>query len=279
MKRFRQFLLEKTYNIREDIDFLYGYFFKEFIDAANDNNIDKFINFLDDIQRGKKELNKPISSRKLKSDVCKQAHNINMVTIFGGVFRSPSSYNPFNKKITLTINSNAIGFLYNNILTLTNKNLGFEHLPLGKGDLKRLRSEISENNIKGTIAHELTHWIDDSIHNKFITKKLEFSKELGKKIDNINMTDFELNAQIAAIKELKFNLGKKYDRLDIFDLSQHKPSFAVIFKILYYKEDKKLYNKYMRELFSRLNRENLLGKNMKYISYREFNRKFKTRIL
>ena len=66
---------------------------------------------------------------------------------------------------------------------------------------------------------------------------------------------------------LKIKTG--WDKLSIRDLEKIKPSFNVVFSGLQ-KSNEKVYMDYMKRFVSRLNREKLLGKNMRIVPYLKF---------
>ena len=255
--KFKKYLNEKTFNIGKDVDFLYKKYFKKHIKLFQSGKIEAF----------KDDLNKTngvygvISSSLLPSKKAQKASELNPVNIEMGVFNTSSYYQPFDKEIRLTLNKPALDLLFRY------KTVDDIRKALGDKTYERWSSEINEPSIKGTIYHELSHWMDDTFHNKHITKKLIKVKEVGsrdvlaKGFGNVNLGTFELDAQVHAIKQLKRNFRKTWDDVTWDFIVQHKSSFDVVFKIVKH-ASKKDRNSYMKRLYKRLNREKLLGKSL-----------------
>lgn len=105
MKHIIQFnnykIYERLTEINDDVDWIYEKYFKEGLDYIQEN--DKI-----DIFLFKKDS---FSSSELISPQCKKAHKINPITIhINDKPNSSNHYNPFDKLISLRVNSNAINF-------------------------------------------------------------------------------------------------------------------------------------------------------------------------
>ena len=163
-------------------------------------------------------------------------------------------------------------------------------------------AEITEFKLKGTINHELSHWIRnaqtghiDKIFRK-VADKTKAAKEAGdiNKEDaarmkvlkqgtfNTVVTDYEMDAYIHTIMEYKRSIGlKKYNFKKLSDFFIEIPSFrAIIIHFRRYKTQnisdnsyvssikldwQKLWIDWQKKLIKRLDREKLLGKNMRKI--------------
>jgi hypothetical protein len=77
------------------------------------------------------------------------------------------------------------------------------------------RNEITETNIKGSIYHELSHWLNDTLHNKAVSKNMPITQDKIDKLwsGDVNFSDFEIDAQVHAIKQVKRNYKKDFDKL------------------------------------------------------------------
>jgi hypothetical protein len=133
--------------------------------------------------------------------------------------------------------------------------------------MKQFFNEVSPASIKGTIYHELSHWISDSIYNRNISKRLEIAQQSGKldiltKYGSNLFTDYELDAQVHAIKQLKRDYKKDWDKLTWSDIIEKKGSFDVIFKRLKTLNTRDQ-EEYFKRMIKRLNREGLLGKKLR----------------
>jgi len=245
--RFKKYLTEKTFAIGADVDYIYKNFFKKFVNTVNKNP-----NKVKDFPVTK------FSSSELKSKKAQMAHKENPVTIYTGVFDT-SAYYPFESKITLSLNKSVIILL---------KSHSIEEIKrmLGDKEFKRFMNEMTPGSIKGTIYHELSHWISDTLYDKNITKRIIKAKEKNTytpmvKFGETYFTDYELDAQVHAIKQLKRDYSKEWNDLTWDDIITKKSSFNVIGKALK-KASKEAREDYRKRMIKRLNREKLLGKGM-----------------
>jgi len=243
--RFKQYLTEKTFAIGADVDYIYKKFFKRFINNVSKGEIKNFpvIKF---------------SSSELKSKKAQKAHKENPVTIYTGVFNT-SAYIPFKSEIKLSLNGSVIDILKKH-------NIKEIEQMLGHDEFKRFMNELTPPTVKSTIYHELSHWISDTLYNKNITKRMGKAKEkndysLMLKFGETYFTDYELDAQVHAIKQLKRDYSKEWESLTWGDIITKKSSFHVVGKALK-KAPKKAREDYRKRMIKRLNREKLLGKNM-----------------
>jgi hypothetical protein len=202
-----------------------------------------------------------IKSSELSSEVCKKAHIKNPIKICGGVGKN-SFYVP-SKFIFVSLSSEAYYIL------TQNKDLANAPEKI----IRRLRRQLSVFNIKASIAHELTHWVDDSLFGVF-SKILSISELQKLKQKNVNMEYFEIQAQIHAISELK-KIDNEYNNFTLEDLFTYLPSLGAIGDELYQKYNKEILDIWLKLLLSRLSREKLLTKNMlNIIDYKIFESMF-----
>ncbi len=257
-KLIEQALEEATFNMDKDVDFIYKKAgFDKIVKAMESGNAETMKKAF----RGLKEWYG--SSSELKSRVAKKAHKINPVTIKTGMLWDGSLYDPRNKIIAISLNQGAYTILDTSgydAETVIRRVAG------NKG--KMLMKEFWASNIKGTIYHELTHWADDSLHNRHIKNTIDRAREGGQtslkgKFSDVNHTPFELDAQIHAIKAIRKSLGKRaFDKMDWDDLFKEKSSLQSNFRNF---KDKRDYMSMMKRFIKRLNREGLLGKGLKKI--------------
>jgi len=131
-----------------------------------------------------------------------------------------------------------------------------------------LSHEITPQRIKASIYHELSHWVRDSLGNSFLTKLVTRASEthspeiknLGN--PNVNMTTFELDAQIHGIKGIKQQNPDAYNNYTLLELFLEYTSLFSIYKTLYNRRDGS-HKVWLTNLLKRMHRENLIGKNMK----------------
>lgn len=249
-------LEEKTFNIKKDVMFIWNKYMKGFKKEIDDGNLPPQ-NVIDAAFQGKGATRWEFSSSEFTSKDAKLAHKINPITIKIGLFPSPA-YQPPSKSIHLTFNMYVLRVL---------KQQAQDAIP--DDQQQRFKSEMGKDKIIGTISHELSHWISDTLHNKHISKLIDVAMELnsneilklGKK--DVNMTYFEIDAQVHAVKAIKQNHTKKqWDALTIDDLFIAYPSLHNTGTTLKaYGKD--ILNIWLKLLMKRLAREKLLGKKMK----------------
>ena len=258
--RFNRYLLEKIANISIDVNNIYNKYFAEFVKAVDKQDTKKL-----KVMVGKKIFGK-INSSELKSPDAIKSHKVNPVDIYLGVDKAGSYYNFVNKVIFISANFPATKFLVDYEF-----DLGLLSKPFQRSTILR---ELSEISIKGSISHELAHWVDDSFYNHSERFKPFFSKNRESvartftkgKTENINLTNFELNACIQSFDEIKRAMSQKeYDKLTFIDVITLKPSLGYLFSTIGKKEE---YDWYIKKFIKRLNREGLLGKSMRILPYK-----------
>jgi len=262
--RFKQYLNEKTFSISADVDMIYKKYFKKYVKPfhkkggkANRNDLTDFKEGMDKVHKDGKWYFGNATSEILKSKTAKKAHELNPVTLVFGAWQEGSFYNYSKKAISFSLNSDVL-----HLLSTSQSKLDIRNMLQGR-ILERFMNELSEENIKGTIYHELSHWINDSIYNQNIQKRVQ--KNLKTKefdITTVNFTDFELDAQVHAIKQLKRSFTGDWNYIRWYDIIQKKPSFSVVFAQLK-QQPKAVQMDYFKRISKRLNRENLMGKNLK----------------
>lgn len=252
MDSFKQYLLlEKTFNLNKDVDYIYNKFFKAFIKKVR---ADKW--------NGDALPYKEIHSADLITKDAKKAHELNPIRI---VIGNSNTYTPSNSKINLSPSKFALGYIS------TNKGFSnaIKHIKEFPNN-PNLNDDISMEKMKASIYHELAHWIDDSTHNFYITRTLQranHNKKHAREIMNqghasVDQTSFEINAQIHALKQRKRTFSKsEWDNLKFDDILATVEPFKHLRKM--FKLNPKEYTEWRKKILKRLSREKLLGKNMK----------------
>ena len=239
MKTFKQHLKEATFNLDNDVNFIYNKYFKKYLDYMHKNN-----DFL--------KVNKVrISSSMLRSADSKKAHKLNPVTIFIGE-KNGNIYLPFKKEIHLSLNDNAVNAM---------QHPKFKNSAVRDTGNPMLADEFSAKKIKATIYHELSHWVDDSLHGNYIANALtKHGGQLGTTNISVGVHPIEINAQIHGVKAYKQQMSPiKYDRLTFDDLISKNVSLnTVVAKLKKTGE----YETWRKIFIKRLAREKLLGKSM-----------------
>lgn len=260
-------LLEKIFNIDADVDYIYEKSrFPEFIKDFNEgkkpykSQLFSFeFNFLDTI------FNK-IPSSELKTEDCVKAHSILPLNISTGISRKGSHYYPTIPSIFISINPNALSVYYSD-----------EHENLADIEKKVISKEITENRLKIGIHHELSHWISDCLYNKHLSKIVYSAIELKNpermllKQKDVNMTYFEIDAQVHSIKGLKRKFTQEqWDMLTLEDILIEYPSLISIYHVLKRDHGLDVALVWQKNLIKRLEREGLLGKNMRTFVRKDF---------
>jgi len=259
--RQRTYLTEATFNFDRDVDYIYKQSGLKKVFAAIQSK---------DAQRMRKVLGAfPIDeitwiarTDELRSKAGKKADKLNPGVVVTGIMKDGSHYKPREVTIQCSVNYQAYGML---------KQYGYEYSALESllgSQIVRFWNEFTPSTFKSTVYHELAHWADDTMHNKFIKNKLTRANELGGvskmlrgKHADVRHTPMEINSQIHSIKVLRKRLGKKaFDKLTWMELFQSQSSLAGSFTNF---RSGKEYLVMMKGFLKRLNRENLLGKGLR----------------
>jgi len=138
--------------------------------------------------------------------------------------------------------------------------------------LQYMKNSITDVRVKSTIRHELTHWLDDSLHNMHLSKTAKtfnvltrngpakemekfYKKAVAHGEDDIYLAPLEITAAVNQIAEVKRRIGeKKYNALTWADLMEMIPSLGNL--------NARLGTEWRKRMFSRLARENLIGTNL-----------------
>jgi len=212
MTRLYNFLNEEVFNIsKDDIDFLYKPLIpwvKKINIAISNYDIKRLevIRYeINKLKWGKNALNtrivKVFDSNVLKSDICKVANDIRPIKIFIG-FVYPV-WHLFKNEVHCGINRRYFLGDINDVF------------------IKTLKPNMKMNNIKANIRHEITHWIDDTLNNDYMTKIYKtqdwevIAKSGGGEIES---TDWEIKAQVSAVDEIIRRLSKKIKDILTFDI-------------------------------------------------------------
>ena len=246
---------EAMFDIYEDVDYIWENGFKVVIEYYKNNP--KEIYNICSIKKDKIVV--ILKSINLPSSISKEASLDNPIDIYIGFINVGNSYDVRNRRINLTLNCSAIEALGLN---------GLEYIHKVEKTYPTIASEFSKLSLRGTISHELAHWLDESYHDKNITRILkQVTKDKNKK--NFSKTYFslatiqEIDANIHAINSMKHELGQEeWDKLTFMDILSKKPSLKHAFDKLK-TLDKKRYFEWKKRFFGRMAREGLIGKNVR----------------
>jgi hypothetical protein len=238
-----ELLTEKIIEIEDDVNMIYEKYFKHIIDKFN-NNEDITYDMLKQITT---------DTSILQNELCVQAHKIKPCQL---IIHSSNVYVPLKNIIGVGISSSAV----NVILEFSKPSDAINAVP--EKFQQTFKADVSEYRVKGSIHHELTHWIDDVTNNSHIEKLMVSRKENNVKEKNslkyINTHFLERNAQIHNIRQLYLYHKDVWDQMTFDEMIDLTPIFTFVDKLpndvkTIWKKDIKL----------RMNREGLLGKNMR----------------
>ena len=159
----------KLYRVNKDVDMLYNKFFKKGVKEIEKTGIitkNTFRPFLTD-------------SSILTSAICKKAHAKNPVIIYTNFLDKfadvgSNHYSPTTDHISIGIQTSAYFFAINQLNGVLDnaKNI------LSRTKQGLFKTEFMEYKIKGTIHHELAHWLDDTLYGGFLENELQ--KKIGR---------------------------------------------------------------------------------------------------
>jgi len=263
--KLRDLLIESLYNIQDDVDTLYEKGLSQLVSdiEAGKRPYDIFTKNRGYVTKSKVTVFETDSSA-LVSDDCKKAHAMNPVKIFFRVGDTESHYAPALKHIVINIPYQILEIIYKNLQS-----------SIAKHQQMLFKNELSVARLKGTISHELAHWIDDSVNSFHINRKFhtpEFSSRFSSPDDgakglqkllgvsSVNASYIEIQAQIHAIKQIKERHRNEWDTLTLIDLFILNPPLYWVLESIKNSAEQK---KWLQQLVKRMNREGLLGKNMR----------------
>jgi hypothetical protein len=246
-KQGRLLIQERLAEVDDDVDLIYDLYFKkdiEYVKNTGHINDDLFEEYFTD-------------TSILKTPLCVEAHEKNPCKIFVNnkerARKSPNHYNPLENEICVSIHQR----LKNLIIHDFNGDMSVAADYIDN----RIYKEFDEDKIKGSIHHELAHWIDDTLNKRHIKKRIE--KQIKKQTVNlnnipVNMTKMEIQGQIHNIKQLYRKYKENWDELTFNDLKNLSPTLNVIYNNLNHNQR----IEWLKTLKKRMYRENLLGKKM-----------------
>jgi len=241
-------LTEKLHNVDTDVNDIYDIYFRDDIEEIEKTGI---------ITKDMFQPNKT-TTRLLTSQESVDAHKVKPCIIyintqFDGI-ATDNFYKPDDDIISLGVNTSAIGW----VLRFDGDIKEASNALVNSNQKNRLPFEFTEQRIKGSINHELYHWLDDVNNNYHITKRLNIKK--SSRIP-VNTEKFEIQGQMGNIKQLKNTYDDDiWNELSFNDIISKLPSLNNI----YYNLNLDYRDKWVRDLKHRMSREGLLGKGMVY---------------
>lgn len=250
---------EETFKLNEITNYLYD---KHFAPLLKRYKEDPNSLYLDAAKNGGRVIYSADHTFQLKgSEDVDKANETNPVRMEFGI--STSYYDVVNKKITVGLHPQAVDVLG----------------PLGLDNEKVIEDEphivyeFVGDKIKQTIAHELTHWIEQSIYGMKMSKVIDkANKDLKKTSDydkkqNI-MTQFrtfsehEIQAIVNGLSAVRDDDSEKYESLNWNQVLRLSPSVKLYFDRAREKLSGDDYKESLKNMFKRLFREGLITPNM-----------------
>jgi len=197
--------------------------------------------------------------------------NIKPVTIT--IEGQNNSYNPVSSQILIKMSQFADYVQrFSNVLEQADKDRSaedvFSNMMMNPKEERSFREDFRGEKIKNSIAHELSHWLNDTKNNNNIMTKLMNAKgknvsiEVLQGLDNVALTDFERDAQIHQIAQMKRKISQAvWDSLSFEEMLSRDNSLYRAIWIRLSKKDQKTWKKL---ILKRMAREKLLGKNMRF---------------
>lgn len=239
-------LSEKLTNVDIDVDMLYDKYFNSAIETIEKTgvvNSDLFKQFETD------------TSILISKDSIK-CHELNPCVI--KINPGTNFYNPIHKIIGIGYAKNAYDFVMNNGDGNIKNSLPYLR---DESQQKILIKEFTEERIKGSIHHELAHWIDDTLNNKHIEARVNKAREKNTTSLGgipVDATRMEIQGQIHNVKQLYNKYKDIWNDISFQDMLYMSPSLTSVNNK--FSGERKA--KWRKELKLRMNREGLLGKNM-----------------
>lgn len=194
----------------------------------------------------------------LNSKSAQAAHEVNPITIELYKVVDANHYDPLNRRVVLGIPRSLT-----NLVSVHQASSWAHH------HLKSAQADVSELKMKSTIRHELTHWIDDSLHNLHMRRAFTaihagktpneraqlYKKLLAAGREDVYLAPIEITAAVNQIAEIKRRIGdKKYNSLTWVKFLELLPGLQAL-------NNSKIGVEWRKEIFKRLARENLIGAN------------------
>jgi hypothetical protein len=242
-------LTEKLTDVDDDVNMLYDMFFKKGVE---------------DIQRTNRISSRTfeqtdVDTSILKNELCVKAHELNPCKIM--INKGNNFYKPGDSIISIAANLQAANF----VITQYDGDLNRAADALEPPQSIMIKKEYTEERIKGSIHHELAHWIDDTFNNQHLKKRIEKNLALNSAGEalpfdkvTVNAHYMEIQAQIHNIKQLHNKYADTWDTLSFDEMIGMSPSLYNTYRSLPYS----LKTQWVKKLKMRMFREGLLGKRM-----------------
>lgn len=265
----QELLFEATFDVDQAVEVIYDEVFSLFIDRIQDFKKGGIFTYRD-LDIDNKVYSWEELVRKMESEQIKKALTKTKISLHAGVFYAGSSYSPTKKMITVSFSQSLYDLLERASMNSWTFDIMMDNLP-DRYHTQAL-NEFNGSKVKGTIAHELSHWLGDVYHNGHISKMIG---KMGQTTDNYKarkmlnrgnadpyQADYEIDAMIHSLAQLKKSMGQgAWDTLTFNEMINSESGiYATInrLKDMYNNEE----SKFMKTFIKRMRREGLIGKSM-----------------
>jgi len=261
--KFVDFLNEKTNNLNSAVDYIYKMYYSDFFKKLAQAKTS------DDIPEKPKMV--VLTSANLakfsKNKLVQKLDKLNPVLINIETLGHGNAYNPISGNIYIKMSGffDAIKYTPLNLKTSRfNRAVDYFTDTIPKSQQVEFKNDYLGNKLKNSIAHELNHWADDTLHNSHILNRLQHAHEFNQPLVapgvSVATTDFEMDSQVHQIKQMKRTIPKKiWDSLTFDEMIKYDNSLS---RAIIPSLSRSEYPIWRKKMLKRLARENLLGKNM-----------------
>lgn len=252
MITFNKPITEKTFDINAEVDYLYDLFFKEYIDAFDIDNPAP-------LPRTFGTILGPDFVEDMNNPDIEDAHDSIWLEEITTYSNRGNVYLPSDGEATINLSlpKPAHDAIKSGIVNQLNDR-----------QRRSIMNEFTEARMKGSIMHELSHWLNDALHGRFLSKRVDRGITSTDRLKTLNqgksrthqfLTDYELDAQVHAIIQFRRKNARMWERIDLDTALQKMPFYMPLYDTLS-RAERKQWKRYM---YTRLARENLLGRQMK----------------
>jgi hypothetical protein len=264
-------LTEAVFNTDAAVDFIYDIAYKYYVDELK-----KWMNGKQIAPIGLRNVTFDSEEllRYINDPAIRRALALNPIRVAAGISDGGNIYSPRAKTVFISFNAVLHKMIYEALI----HNRSFEEFltQFDKRHHANITQELRGETVKGSIAHEISHWMTDTFHNQHISKlvmKAGAATNIGRRQDIMNkgevntyMTDYEIDAQVHAIRQLRRpHTQASWDLLTLDDLLDASPPMRTVVDDIA-RIDRSQLSRYFKLLLRRLHRERLLGKNMHKIT-------------
>lgn len=264
-------LLEATFNTDEMVDFIYDKIYSDFFENVQSFKKGKNVDSKN-LQIQNKEFWPDELTEGIKDSKFQEAIKLNPISLRAGVYPAGNLYSSKREEITISFNLE----LYEMLRRTVNHGESYDDMMNNIPDKyhNNVTNEFEGNKVKSSIAHEFSHWLGDTFHDRHLTRMMNKVADVNdnapskaNKIFNRGkpdpyMADYEIDAVIHGIKQLKRTFGQAaWDAISFNNLFEYDPTLKSI-KDNLKSIDKKHASEWLQSIIKRMSRENLLGQQM-----------------